>query len=67
MHYDLDCYRYGQGGRSALTELVSLRCCTLRDRVNFTNLAFWIKCQHRYLIHSIVILSCDPCVFSTKI
>ena len=41
----MDCYRYGQGCRSALTESVSLRRRALRDGVNFMNFAFWIKCH----------------------
>ena len=37
--------------------------------VNFTNFAFWINCNFNVgiLFYSIVILLCDPCVFSIKV
>ena len=45
---------------------VSLRHRALSDCVNFTNFAFWINCHFNtgILFHGIVILSCDPYVFS---
>ena len=45
-------------------EFVSLRRRALRDCVKFINFAFWIKCHLVFNFYSIVILSCDPCVFS---
>ena len=50
-------------------EFVSLRRHALYDYVNFTNLAFLLNVTLTSVIYfySIIILSCDPCVFSTNV
>ena len=57
----MDCYRYGQGCRSTLTESVSLRRRALRDDVNFTNFSFWIK--YHFNIFTVLLFYCAILVF----
>ena len=40
-----------------IVELVSLRCRVLRDRVNFTNFAFWIDVILMWVFNFTVLLS----------